>query len=102
MIFLQLSGSEGFSYAALDAVLCGMVIVTTPVGLFGGDVPEDCFVKIEQDQKYNAEYIDNKIQFAWNNRLELSKKMREWYMNNCAFSTWKSKMYELLSKKDLF
>jgi hypothetical protein len=101
-IFLQLSGSEGNSYATLDAVLCGMVIVTTPVGLFGGDVPEDCFVKIEQDQKYNAEYIDNKIQFAWNNRLELSEKMREWYMNNCAFSTWKSKMYELLSKKDLF
>ena len=95
-IFLQLSASEGNSYATLDAILCGMVIVSTPVGVFGGDVPEDCFVKIELDKIYDVDYMDKKIQYAWNNRIVLSEKIRTWYVNNCRFETWKIKMKELI------
>ena len=95
-IFLQLSASEGNSYATLDAILCGMVIVSTPVVVFGGDVPEDCFVKIELDKIYDVDYMDKKIQYAWNNRIVLSEKIRTWYVNNCRFETWKIKMKELI------
>ena len=96
-IFLQLSGSEGNSYATLDAILCGMVIVATPVGVFGGDVPEDCFVKIDIDRIYDAEYIEQKMQYAWKNRIELSDKIRTWYMSNCRFEDWKTQMYSLIN-----
>ena len=40
-IFLQLSNSEGNSYATLDALLCGLVVISSNVGLFYKDVPED-------------------------------------------------------------
>ena len=46
-IFLQLSVSEGNSYATLDAVMCGLVIIATDVGLFFKDVPDDCFVRLD-------------------------------------------------------
>ena len=29
----------------LDALLCGLIVVSTNVGLFFKDVPDDCFVK---------------------------------------------------------
>lgn len=98
-IFLQLSASEGNSYATLDAILCGMVIVATPVGVLGGDVPEDCFVKIDIDKIYDAEYIEQKIQYAWKKRIELSEKIRTWYMNNCRFDTWKILMNDLINNQ---
>ena len=50
-IFLQISNSEGNSYATLDALICGLPIVSSNVGLFYKDVPEDCFVKLEWDAK---------------------------------------------------
>ena len=96
-MFLQISNSEGNSYATLDALLCGMVIIATPVGLFGNDVPEDCFVRIEVDKIYDTQYIDEKIKYAWDNRFELSKKIREWYLCNCSFANWKQKMLQIIS-----
>jgi hypothetical protein len=97
-IFLQLSASEGFSYTALDAIQCGMVVISTPVGVLGGDVPDDCFVKIDIDKMYDAEYIEQKIQYAWKNRFELSHKIRTWYMNNSRFEDWQRQMYSLINK----
>lgn len=97
-IFLQISNSEGNSYATLDAFLCGMVIVSTPIGLLY-EVPEDCYVKIDVDKIYDAEYIKEKIDYAWSNRQELSKNVRAWYLKNCRFTDWIDKMHKLITTR---
>jgi len=64
-IFLQLSLCEGNSYATLDALLCGIPVVSSNVGLFYKDVPEDCFVKIDWKRNNDVEYVEEKLKYAW-------------------------------------
>jgi hypothetical protein len=87
-IFLQLSLCEGNSYATLDALLCGLPIVASNVGLFYEDVPEDCFVKVDWKQNGDINYVKEKLEEAWENRNTLSKNCRDWYLQNCGFSDW--------------
>jgi hypothetical protein len=96
-IFLQLSNSEGNSYASLDALICGLVVVSSDVGLFYKDVPEDCFVKLDWRKNGDVEYVESKLRYAWEHREELARKGREWYMKNCRFVDWKKKMQEIIS-----
>lgn len=97
-IFLQLSNSEGNSYASLDGLICGMVVVSSNVGLFYGDVPEDCFVKLDWTRNGDVEYVESKLRYAWENREAISKRGREWYMNNCRFIDWKRKMIDIVDE----
>ena len=97
-IFLQLSLCEGNSYATLDALLCGIPVVSSNVGLFYSDVPEDCFVKIEWERNNDAKYVEEKLKYAWENKEELSKKGREWYLKNCRFGDWINKMRDIINK----
>ena len=97
-IFLQLSLCEGNSYATLDALLCGIPVVSSNVGLFYSDVPEDCFVKIEWERNNDAKYVEEKLKYAWENKEELSKKGREWYLKNCRFGDWMNKMRDIINK----
>lgn len=95
-IFLQISNSEGNSYATLDAMLCGLVIVASNVGLFYKDVPEDCFVKLDWEKHNDVEYVENKLKYAWENRATLSKNARNWYLKSYRFSEWQQKMFKLI------
>jgi glycosyltransferase involved in cell wall biosynthesis len=95
-IFLQLSLSEGNSYASLDALLCGLVVVASNVGLFYKDVPEDCFVKIEWERNNDVNYVLEKLNYAWKNKEILSKNARKWYLENCKFIDWKNKMKNII------
>lgn len=98
-IFLQMSNSEGFSYASNDALLCGLVNVCTNVGAYYKDVSEDCFVKLEWDKCFIEEdysYIKQKIEYAWDNKEGLSKNGRLWYLENCKFENWSNKMKEII------
>ena len=91
-IFLQLSLCEGNSYATLDALLCGIPVVSSDVGIFYKDVPEDCFVKIDWRRNNDLKYIEEKLNYAFDNKEILSKKGREWYLNNCELNNWISVM----------
>ena len=91
-IFLQLSLCEGNSYATLDALVCGVPVVSSDVGIFYKDVPEDCFVKIDWRRNNDLNYIEEKLNYAWENKEILSKKGREWYLNNCQLDHWISVM----------
>ena len=91
-IFLQLSLCEGNSYATLDALLCGIPVISSDVGIFYKDVPEDCFVKIDWRRNNDLNYIEEKLNYAWENKEILSKKGREWYLNNCELNNWISVM----------
>jgi len=95
-MFLQLSLSEAGPYATLDAMLCGLPIVASNVGLFYKDVPEECFVKIDWKRNGDMEYVLEKMKYAWENRYSLSKNAREWYMENCRFEKWSDKMNGLV------
>jgi len=97
-IYLQLSICEGFSYSTLDAFLCGNVVVATDVGLTYKDVPEDCFVKLDYKRINDTEYILEKLTYAWENKEELSRKAREFYLENCNFENWTKNMYHLTDK----
>ena len=88
-IFLQISNSEGNSFATLDALICGMVIVASNVGLFYKNVPEDCFVKMDWRKHHDIDYVQEKIEYAWKNRESLSRNARKWYIENCSFKNFK-------------
>ena len=96
-IFLQISNSEGNSYATLDALLCGLPIVASDVGLFYKDVPDDCFVKMDWRRNDDWRYVKDCLENAWENRELLSKNCRKWYMENCRFIDWEKKMKNIIS-----
>lgn len=100
-IFLQLSNSEGNSYASLDALLCGLVVVASDVGLFYKDIPEDCFVKLDWKRNNDVNYVKSKLEYAWKNRETIGKKGREWYLKNCNFIDWKKKMLDVINNKKI-
>ena len=87
-IFLQLSLCEGNSYATLDALICGIAVVSSNVGLFYKDVPEDCFVKIEWERNNDLNYIKDKIEYALKHKEEIGKKGREWVLKHCNMKDW--------------
>lgn len=95
-MFLQISLCEGFSYSALDALLCGIPVISTNTGFFYSDVPEDCFVKIDWKRRTDLDYVKEKIEYAWKHKEKLGRNGRKWYMNNCRFIDWCSKMKELI------
>ena len=95
-VYLQLSLCEGFSYAALDALLCGIPVISSNVGLFYNDIPDDCFLKIDWERMNDEEYIEEKINYALKNKKELGRKGRDWYLKNCSFNLWKNKMKQVI------
>ena len=95
-IFLNISLCEGFSYSALDALLCGIPVISTNTGLFYSDIPEDCFVKIDWEKRNNLDYVKEKLYYAWEHKEELGCKGREWYLKNCKFNNWKNKIHQLV------
>lgn len=94
-VFLQISNSEGFSYAALDAALCGLVIVSTEVGLFY-EVPKDCFVVLDLDKIYDIPYIEKKIEYALENKAVLGAKIRSWTLENCSRQLFEKRTKDLV------
>ena len=100
-IFLQIANSEGYSYASNDSLINGLVTISTNVGGFFGDVDKDAYVELKWEKCYGEnidyEYLCNKIKYAWDNKEELSRKGREWYMKNCRFIDWKIKMKNVVN-----
>lgn len=100
-IFLQLSNSEGFSYASQDGAICGLVNICTDVGAYHGDVPTDCYQQLDWKKCFidkDSKYVANNIQSAWENKHVLSSNIREWYMNNCRFTDWKGSMEHIINE----
>lgn len=93
-MFLNLS--SGGSNSALDAAICGMVVISCPVGIFAYEVPEECFVKIDIDKAYDEEYLKEKFSIAWSNKEMLSNNIKRWYQSCCTFEHWKNKLLRIL------
>jgi glycosyltransferase involved in cell wall biosynthesis len=87
-LFLNVSLCEGFSYSALDALLCGIPVVSSDVGLFYRDIPDDCFVKLNWTRMNDIDYVKDKIEYAIKHKETIGRKGREWYLTNCRFDKW--------------
>ena len=98
IFFLNISLCEGNCYSALDALLCGIPVISTNTGLFYSDIPEDCFVKIDWEKRNNLDYVKEKLEYAWKHKEELGCKGREWYLKHYRFADWESAMHKLLNK----
>jgi hypothetical protein len=61
------------------------------------DIPEHCFVKLDWRRNNDINYVQSKIDYAWKNRNELSKKAIKWYMENCIFIDWEKKMKKIVN-----
>ena len=92
IFFLNISLCEGFSYSALDALLCGIPVISTNTGLFYRDIPEDCFVKIDWEKRNNLDYVKEKLDYTWEHKEEIGRKGRDWYLKHCRFDDWKNMM----------
>jgi len=97
-IFLQLSKTEGNSYAALDALPNGLVLLSTQCGLSEYDLPEDCFVSLEYERCDDAMYIKEKLDFAMEYKNELVNNAYEWYFQHCRFPDWQKKMLDIVNR----
>ena len=96
-IFLQISNSEGNSYATNDALICGLVVVASDVGLFYKDVPDDCFVRLDWRKNGDVKYVKERLEYAWKNKEKLSNNARKWYMENARFIDWERKIKNEMS-----
>lgn len=97
-IFLQISSSEGNSFATLDALICGLVVVASDVGLFYKDVPDNCFVKMDWRRQDDPNYVRKCLEKAWENREELSKNARKWYLENCGMKRFKTDWKKIIER----
>ena len=84
-MYLMIVNSEAGPYTSVDAMICGLVNISTNVGIFTSDVPNSCFVKMNWGKCYGKnidyDYIANSIRNAWKNRKELSENARKWYLD---------------------
>ena len=82
-------------------ICCGLVNISTNIGIFEFNVPNDSFVELNWEKCYcdniDYGYLCDKIRNAWANKEELSKKGRDWYMKNCRFVDWEKKMKKFVS-----
>lgn len=100
-MYLMISNSEAGPYTSIDAMNSGLVNISTNIGIFEFDVDKDAYVELKWEKCYGEnidyEYLCNKIRYAWDNKKELSRKGREWYMKNCRFNDWKIKMKKVVN-----
>lgn len=99
-MFLQISNSEGLSYASQDAMINGLIPICSNVGGFYKDIDSDAFVELDWQKCYGDNtdllYICEKIRYGWMNKEKISKNARNWYMRNCRFNDWSNKMKEII------
>jgi glycosyltransferase involved in cell wall biosynthesis len=101
-IFLQLSSSEGNSYATLDAFSQNLLVVGTNVGLLydldkeGADVDPNVALVFHWKKMNDCEFVAEKIREIWKNRKQYSGNSRRWFEKNCDFENWITNFKEIV------
>lgn len=93
-IYLCLSVSEGNSYSMMDAIACGLPILSTNVGLFYGDYDKRLGEVISWEDRSNFSLIKEKLEHIYENYN--SYDPIGWLNETIPFDKWKSEWRNLV------
>ena len=96
-IFLQLSSSEGNSYATLDAFNKNLLICGTNVGLLYDLSDKEVAVIFDWEKASDVNFVAERIRYLWKNREKYNRKSKEWFDNNVPFNEWKIKIKKIVN-----
>lgn len=94
-MFLHISTFEACVYEVLDAITCGIVVVSTQIGV-AAEMPDDSYVPIDANRLNDVGYVQEKLRFAWENKESMVRIAREWVKANNSRSLWKEKVSALI------
>jgi len=95
-IYLSLSACEGNSYAMMDAIACGIPVVATDVGLFGGNYDKRLGEKISWKDRGNVSVIKEQLYNVYNNYEQYNPI--QWMNDIIPFSQWKTEWKDFMEK----
>lgn len=93
-IYLCLSVSEGNSYAMMDAIACGLPVLSTDVGLFYGDYSPLLGEVIPWEQRNNISLIKEKLNHIYDNYT--SYDTIKWLKDTIPFDRWTKRWQDLV------
>jgi glycosyltransferase involved in cell wall biosynthesis len=85
-IYLCLSVSEGNSYSMMDAIACGLPVLSTNVGLFYGDNTDILGEVIDWNQRNNISLILDKLMYIYHGYERYNPK--KWLQDTIPFDSW--------------
>lgn len=97
-IYLSLSACEGNSYAVMDAIACGIPVVATDVGLFGGDYDKRLGEIISWQDRANVSVVKEQLYNVYNNYDQYNPI--EWMNETITFDNWKTLWKDFVEKVD--
>ena len=95
-IYLSLSACEGNSYAIMDAIACGIPVVATDVGLFGGDYDKRLGEIISGQDRTNVSVIKEQLHKVYNNYEQYNPT--QWMNQTIPFDRWKTLWKDFVEK----
>lgn len=95
-IYLSLSLSEGNSYSILDAIACGLPVLSTNVGLFYNDNMAGCGEVINYKDRNNINIVLDKLEYMYDNYDNYDTV--SWLHNTIPFNVWCEEWKYLLNE----
>lgn len=93
-IYMCLSYHEGIGYAILDALACGLPVLSTTAGLFDGDYDPRCGEVIHWQDRHNVNLIKEKLLYIYENYQQYDPI--GWVKDTIPFSKWKQQWKEYI------
>ena len=87
---------EGNAYAVMDAIACGLPVLSTTSGLFDGDYDERLGEVIPWKERGNANLINEKLQKIYDNYDKYDPI--GWMQDTIPFDKWKNQWQEFVTK----
>tara|TARA_Y100000034_G_scaffold22306_1_gene25714 strand:+ start:1168 stop:2043 length:876 start_codon:yes stop_codon:yes gene_type:complete len=95
-IYLTLSLCEGCSYSQLDALACGLPVLSTDVSLFGGDCDDTCGEAIAWNKRDDLDLIEEKLMFMYENYDKYTPQ--KWVRDNVSLNHWEARWKKLIEE----
>jgi hypothetical protein len=95
-IYMCISYHEGNAYAIMDAIACGLPVLSTTAGLFDGDYDERLGEVIPWQERSNVKLIQEKLQKIYDNYDKYDPI--GWMNEIIPFEKWKSRWQDFANK----
>ncbi len=95
-IYMCISYHEGNAYAVMDAIACGLPVLSTEAGLFDGDYDPRIGEIISWKDRSNTKLIKEKLEKIYNN-YDMYDPIG-WLQETIPFDKWKREWQEFVAK----